>query len=78
MLKVIAVLVLISITFAISYSLFFISSPVFGQEESNNDNKTLNMEKVSQNLAKWLKFKTISFDDPSQINYSQFKDMHAF
>ena len=54
MLKVIAVLVLISLTFAISYSLSFISSPVFGQEESNNDNKTLNMEKVSQNLAKGL------------------------
>ena len=53
-LKVISFLVLILITFAISYSLSFISSPVFGQEESNNDNRTLNMEKVSQNLAKRL------------------------
>jgi carboxypeptidase PM20D1 len=76
--KVIAFLVSILITFAISYSLSFISSPVFGQEESNKDNKTLNMEKVSQNLAKGLKFKTISYDDPSQINYSQFKDMQVF
>lgn len=52
MIKVIAVLVLILMTFAISYSLSFISTPVVGQEESSNDNKTLNMEKVSQNLAK--------------------------
>lgn len=79
MLKFIASLVLILITFAISYSLFFISSPVFGQEiESNDDNKTLNMEKVSQDLANGLKFKTISYDDQSQINYSHFKDMQVF
>ena len=77
-LKVISFLVLILATVAISYSLSFISSPIFGQEESNNDNKTLNIEKVSQNLAKGLKFKTISYDDPSQINYSQFKDMQVF
>jgi hypothetical protein len=34
------------------YLLPFISYPIFGQEESNNNNITLDIEKISQNLAK--------------------------
>jgi carboxypeptidase PM20D1 len=36
------------------------------------------MKKASQNLAKGLTFKTISYENESQINYDQFKDMHVF
>ncbi len=46
-----ALILLISSTF--SYLLLFILSPIFGQEELNN-NIILDMERILQNLAKGL------------------------
>jgi hypothetical protein len=57
-----ALILLLSSTFY--YLLLFILSPVFGQEESNN-NIILDMERISQNLAKGH-LKTISYENQSQ------------
>lgn len=43
-----------------------------------NSNLSIDMENISKNLATGLTFRTISFENHSQIDYSQFKDMQVF
>jgi hypothetical protein len=50
-------------------------SSVFGQESNS---MSLDMEAISKNLAKGLTFKTISYENQSLIDFTQFKDMQAF
>lgn len=61
--------VILSFVFIISMTF------VFGEQ---SDNITINMDQAAHNLAKSLTFKTISFENLSKINYSEFKNMQDY
>ena len=56
-------------------SLISITSLAWGGQQNNI---TINMDQTARNLAKGLTFKTISFENQSEIDYSEFKNMQDY